>query len=138
MTHQITDMLRSPQPGASVRPEDAGGIETLARFMAGGDIAFIGRWLAQSAEEAASPAGAARQLRRILGPYVRELVLCAAAPGCTRGTGGLPMPVTGAASGRHMRLLGRLHGVEYFLRHGWCRGWATVMLARDAKIAGEL
>jgi hypothetical protein len=23
MTHQITDMLRSPQPGASVRPEDA-------------------------------------------------------------------------------------------------------------------
>jgi AcrR family transcriptional regulator len=66
----IADVLRSPQPGALVRPEDAGGIETLARFMAGGIIVFIRRWLAQPAEDAVSPAEAARQLERIIDPFI--------------------------------------------------------------------
>jgi hypothetical protein len=48
------------------------------------------------------------------------------------------MPVTGAASGQHMELSGRIHSSEYFLRHGSHRGWAKAMLTRDAEIAGEL
>jgi hypothetical protein len=48
------------------------------------------------------------------------------------------MPVTGAASGRHMELFGRIHSVEYVLRHGSRRGWATAMPARDPGIAGGL
>jgi AcrR family transcriptional regulator len=70
MARQAADVLRSPQLGALVRPEDAGGIEPLARFLAGGTIAFIRRWLAQPAEEAVSPAEAARQLKRIVDPFV--------------------------------------------------------------------
>jgi AcrR family transcriptional regulator len=66
----IGNVLRSPQLDAPVRPEDVGGIEALARFMAGGIVAFIRRWLAQPAEEAVSPAEAARQLRRIMDPFI--------------------------------------------------------------------
>jgi AAA ATPase domain len=70
MAGHIADVLRSPQLGALVRPEDAGGIETLARFMAGGIIVFIRRWLAQPAEDAVSPAKATRQLERIIDPFL--------------------------------------------------------------------
>jgi AcrR family transcriptional regulator len=69
MAGNFAGILRSPHLDAQVRPEDAGGIDTLARFVAGGTIAFIRRWLAQPAEEAASPAEAARQLRRIVDPF---------------------------------------------------------------------
>ncbi len=65
MAGNFAEILRSPQRDALVRPEDAGGIDTLARFVAGGTLAFIRRWLAQPAEEAASPAEAARQLRHM-------------------------------------------------------------------------
>jgi AcrR family transcriptional regulator len=70
IARQSADILRSLQLDALVRPEDAGGIEMLARFMAGGTIAFIRRWLAQPAEEAVSPAEAARQLQRIVAPFI--------------------------------------------------------------------
>lgn len=70
IARQSADILRSPQLDALVRPEDAGGIEMLARYMAGGTIAFIRRWLAQPAEEATSPAEAARQLQRIVYPFI--------------------------------------------------------------------
>ena len=70
MACHFAETLRSPHLDAPVRPEDAGGIETLARFMAGGVIVFIRRWLAQPAEDAVSPAEAARQLRRILAPFI--------------------------------------------------------------------
>jgi len=70
MTRQTADLLRSPQLDAPVRPQDAGGTETLSRFIAGGTIAFIRHWLAQPAEEAGSPADAAQQLRRIIDPFI--------------------------------------------------------------------
>jgi AcrR family transcriptional regulator len=70
MAGNFAGMLRSPHLNALVRPEDAGGIDTLARFVAGGTIAFIRQWLAQPAENAASPAEAARQLRRITDPLI--------------------------------------------------------------------
>ena len=70
MARHIAGVLRSSQLDALVRPEDAGGIETLARFMAGGIIVFYRRWLAQPAEDAASPAEAAQQLQRIIDPFI--------------------------------------------------------------------
>ena len=69
MARHFAETLRSARPDALVRPEDAGGIETLARFIAGGVIVFIRRWLAQPAEEAVSPAEAAEQLRRVTEPF---------------------------------------------------------------------
>jgi AcrR family transcriptional regulator len=69
MARQFAERLRSAHPDALVRPDDAGGIETLARFIAGGTIVFIRRWLAQPAEDAVSPAEAARQLRSVTDPF---------------------------------------------------------------------
>jgi len=69
MAREGADVLSSPQLNAQVRPQEAGGTEVLARFMAGGTIAFIRHWLAQPAEDAVGPAEAARQLRRISDPY---------------------------------------------------------------------
>jgi AcrR family transcriptional regulator len=70
MASNFAERLRSPRPDALVKPDDVSGIETLARFIAGGALAFIRRWLAQPAEEAVSPAEAAEQLRRVTDPFL--------------------------------------------------------------------